>query len=242
MSRKIVFELCAEGLEACLAAREGGAQRIELCAALSEGGLTPSHALLSAAVQQSGLPVYVLLRPRGGNFTYNDREFALIEQDLRHARELGANGFVVGALDAEGRIEQRQMRRLVDLADGLEVTFHRAFDVSQSLADALEEVIDTGCRRLLSSGGAVDVEAGAEQLCRLREQAAGRIEIAVGGGLRLASAAHVAAVTGATHFHASVRRPRQVHDTPQHRAAFGATMETCAEDIRAMIAALGGSS
>lgn len=240
MSRQIVFELCAETLEACLAAREGGAQRIELCTALSEGGLTPSHALLRAAVQQSRLPVYVLLRPRGGDFTYTDQEFGLIVQDMLHATELGANGFVVGVLDAEGRVDIRRMRQLVEAAGGREVTFHRAFDVSHNLAEALEQVIDAGCGRLLSSGGAVDVETGAEQLYRLREQAAGRIEIAVGGGLRLASASHVAAATGATHFHGSVRRPRPIHDNPEHRAAFGTTMETRSEDIRAMITALAG--
>ena len=97
--RKIIFELCAESIQACLAAREGGADRIELCTALSEGGLTPSHGLTRAAVQRSGLPVHVLLRPRGGDFLYTDDEFNLMREDLLHARTLGASGFVLGILD-----------------------------------------------------------------------------------------------------------------------------------------------
>jgi copper homeostasis protein len=98
LNREIVFELCAESLEACVAAREGGADRIELCCALSEGGLTPSHALMSAAIAQSGLPIYTILRPRGGNFVYSEAEFALMQEDREHARSLGVCGFVAGAL------------------------------------------------------------------------------------------------------------------------------------------------
>src|SRR5215475_7929784 len=127
--RRITFELCAESLEACLVAREGGADRIELCSALSEDGLTPSHAMIRAAVQRSGLPVYVLLRPRGGDFVYDDGEFALMREDLLHARDLGASGFAVGVLRANGSVDVERTRELVELAAPLEVTFHRGFDV-----------------------------------------------------------------------------------------------------------------
>jgi len=208
MSGAIEFEVCAEGLEACDAAREGGAQRIELCTALSEGGLTPSHALLRAAVERSGLPVYVLLRPRGGGFVYSDAEWSLVEADLLHAKELGVAGFVAGALDAAGRVEGKRMRRLVELAGGQEVTFHRAFDVAADQERSLEDVIAAGCARVLTSGGAKDVLAGAEQLRRLSEQAAGRIAVMAGGGLRLESAAEVARVSGLRRFHGSLRGQR----------------------------------
>jgi copper homeostasis protein len=204
--RKIIFELCAESIQACLAAREGGADRIELCTALSEGGLTPSHGLTRAAVLRSGLPVHVLLRPRGGDFLYTDDEFALMREDLLHARTLGASGFVLGILRTDGTVDMERTRELVDLAAPLEITFHRAFDYTVSLDQALEDVIATGCRRVLTSGGERDVLSGANRLARLVELAAGRIEIAAGGGLRIKDAAALAHTTRASHFHGSLRR------------------------------------
>jgi copper homeostasis protein len=203
--RKIVFELCAESIQACLAAREGGADRIELCSALSEGGLTPSHGLIRAAVLRSELPVHVLLRPRGGDFLYTEDEFNLMREDLSHARTLGATGFVLGILRADGTVDVERTGELVELAAPLEVTFHRAFDYTVSLEQALEDILGTGCRRILTSGGEPDVLAGAGKLAQLVEQAAGRIEIAVGGGLRIKDATALVRATGANHFHGSLR-------------------------------------
>ncbi|WP_044176670.1 copper homeostasis protein CutC [Granulicella mallensis] len=203
--RKIVFELCAESIQACLAAREGGADRIELCSALSEGGLTPSHGLIRAAVLRSELPVHVLLRPRGGDFLYTEDEFKLMQEDLSHARTLGATGFVLGILRADGTVDVERTRELVELAAPLEVTFHRAFDYTVALEQALEDILGTGCRRILTSGGEPDVLAGAGKLAQLVQQAAGRIEIAVGGGLRIKDAIALARSTGANHFHGSLR-------------------------------------
>ncbi len=206
LMRKIVFELCAESIDACLVAREGGADRIELCSALSEGGMTPSHGLIRAAVARSGLPVHVLLRPRGGDFVYSDAEFDVMCEDLKHLLRLGASGAVVGILCADGSVDVERTRQLVTMAGQIEVTFNRAFDHTASLGSALEDVIAAGCRRVLTSGGERDVVSGAGSLARLIEQAAGRIEIAVGGGLRLKNAAAVARTTGAQHFHGSLRR------------------------------------
>jgi len=242
MVREITFELCSETLAACLAARVGGAHRIELCSALSEEGLTPSHALIRAAVEQSGLPVYVLLRPRGGDFVYCDEEFGLMREDLLHARELGASGFALGVLRPDGRVDIERTRELVALAAPLEVTFHRAFDVTPSLDAALEDVIAAGCTRVLTSGGERDVVAGQAALARLVEIAAGRIAIAAGGGLRVENAAAVARATGAAHFHGSVRRRVISRATDgrlyvsglRGRKQYGVHQE----DIRAMINAL----
>jgi copper homeostasis protein len=206
LMRKIIFELCAESLQACLAAREGGADRIELCTALSEGGLTPSHGLTRAAVLRSGVPVHVLLRPRSGDFDYTEEEFAVMREDLVHARSLGASGFVLGILRTDGTVDSERTRELVKLAAPLEVTFHRAFDYTNSLEQALEDVIATGCRRVLTSGGEPDVLLGADTLARLVTLADGRIDIAVGGGLRIKDAQALARVTGASHFHGSLRR------------------------------------
>jgi copper homeostasis protein len=247
--RKIIFELCAESIQACLAAREGGADRIELCTALSEGGLTPSHGLIHTAVQRSGLPVHVLLRPRGGDFLYTEDEFALMREDLLHARSLGASGFVLGILRADGTVDMERTRELVDLAAPLEITFHRAFDYTVSLERALENVIATGCRRVLTSGGKRDVLAGADRLARLVELAAGRIEIAAGGGLRLKDAADIARTTLASHFHGSLRRSeasRMQHerhwvleDADQFDGASRFVVDV--DDVRAMIGSLRSS-
>jgi len=203
--QKIVFELCAESVDACLAAQAGGAHRIELCTALSEGGLTPSHGLLSESVRKSGLPVHVLIRPRGGDFVYTPAEMDVMREDLKYARSFGASGVVLGLLRADGTVDLEQTRQLVEMAGPLEVTFNRAFDYAISQEQALEDVIAAGCKRVLTSGGEPDVVRGAEALARLVNQAAGRIDVAVGGGLRLNNAARVARATGAQHFHGSVR-------------------------------------
>jgi copper homeostasis protein len=202
---KIVFELCAESVDACLAAYAGGAHRIELCTALSEGGLTPSYGLLREAVKKSGLPVHVLIRPRGGDFIYTTSEIDVMHEDLKYSHSVGASGVVVGLLRPDGTVDVERTRSLVETADPLEVTFNRAFDYTSSQEQALEDVIAAGCKRVLTSGGEPDVVRGAESLARLVTQAAGRIEVAVGGGLRLNTAAAVARATGARHFHGSLR-------------------------------------
>ena len=203
---EIVFELCAESLEACLIARRAGAARIELCADLGVDGLTPSHGLTEAAVRRSGLPVFLLLRPRAGDFVYSEAEFDVMRSDLLHGKALGVSGFALGLLHADDRVDVERTQELVELAAPLAVTFHRAFDSAPSLPEALEDVIATGCRRVLTSGGAPNVVAGAEQLADLVRRAAGRIDIAVGGGLRAEHAATLVQRTGARHFHGSVRR------------------------------------
>jgi copper homeostasis protein len=203
--QKIVFELCAESVDACLAAHAGGAHRLELCTALSEGGLTPSHGLLHEAVRKSGLPVHVLIRPRGGDFVYTPAEMDVIREDLKYARSLGASGVVLGVLRSDGTVDIEQTRQLVEMAAPLEVTFNRAFDYTESQEQSLENVIAAGCKRVLTSGGKSDVVRGAESLARLVKQASGRIDLAVGGGLRLNNASAVARATGAQHFHGSVR-------------------------------------
>src|SRR6185437_10815433 len=164
--REIVFELCAESIDACLVARDGGANRIELCSALSEGGLTPSHGLIREAVDRSGLPVHVLLRPRGGDFVYTDAEFEVMREDLKHLRLLGASGVVLGVLHEDGTVDVERTRELVEMAGPLEVTFNRAFDHVVSLEDALENIIALGCQRVLTSGGERDVVSGGKSLAR----------------------------------------------------------------------------
>lgn len=204
--RDVVFELCAESIDACVAAGNGGADRVELCSALSEGGLTPSHGLLQEALRLSKVPVHTMVRPRGGNFVYSEAEFSVMREDIVHGLKLGVHGFVLGILRGDGTVDIERTQQLVALAAPYEATFHRALDDTPDLSQALEDVIASGCRRVLTSGGKTDVVAGADALAALVKQTAGRIQIAVGGGLRLENAAQLARVTGATHFHGSLRR------------------------------------
>jgi copper homeostasis protein len=242
---KIVFELCAESVDACLIAREGGAARIELCSALSEDGVTPSHALIREAVEKSGLPVHVLLRPRSGNFVYTSAELDVMRGDVEHARTLGASGIVIGMLRPDGHVDTELTREFVTLAGSLEVTFNRAFDRTVSLEQALEDIISTGCGRVLTSGGRDDVFAGADCLSRLVAQSSGRIDIAVGGGLRIHNAQEVARRTGARHFHGSLRRVTAASTTSAGAAMIEdkglsteMRMTVDLSDIRSMVAEL----
>ena len=202
----MIFELCAETIDACFAAGEGGAHRIELCSGLSEGGVSPSHGLILDAVGRSGLPVHVLVRPRGGDFVYSASDVDVMRRDIVHIKELGAAGVVFGVLQPDGQVDVEATRALVQLTRPMKVTFHRAFDLTPSLPQALEDVISTGADRLLTSGGQPDVVTGSAMLAELVRLTGDRIEIAVGGGLRLENAALLARATGARHFHGSLRR------------------------------------
>ncbi len=247
MKHEIVFELCAESVEACIAGQEGGADRIELCTALIEDGLTPSHGLVRVVLDRCSLPIHVLLRPRAGDFQYSTAEFSVMKEDLLHLKMMGVSGFVLGILRADATVDAERTRELVDLAAPLEVTFNRAFDYTASLQQALEDVIAAGCRRVLTAGGEDDVVTGAASLARLVEQAAGRVEIAVGGGLRSEDAADVARTTRAKHFHGSLRQWEentavlstvvQVQNSPMARAP-GAIDS---KDIRALVTKLRNS-
>ena len=202
MKRRL--EICAETPQACVAANEGGADRIELCSALIVGGLTPSHGLIREAVNTGSTPVYVLLRPRGGDFLCSDAEFRVISHDMEHAAALGVAGFVVGILSEDGLPDGGRMSRLVELAGPLEVTFHRAFDLAADRSESLEKIINCGCRRLLTSGGAPSALEGLEELARLSKQAGDRIRIAAGGGVGMHTAEAVMKVA-AVDLHASLR-------------------------------------
>ena len=200
----MVFELCAETMEACLAAQEGGADRIELCAALEANGLTPSHALIERAVNQCRIPVHVMVRPDAEGFRYDSSAFSTMCDEIQYARSVGAAGVVLGALRVNGTVDIERTRTLVELAHSLEVTFHRAFDATPDLEQALEDLIAAGCHRVLTSGGAADVVAGSAMLARLVTRASDRIAVAVGGGLRPHNAREVSRSTHARHFHGSL--------------------------------------
>ena len=166
------------------AAVEGGAHRIELCQALEVDGMTPSESTMESAIAM-GIPVQVLIRPREGNFVYSMEEVLCMQHDIRRARQLGAAGVVIGALKPDGSIDGEVIRRLVDEAEGLSITFHRAFDICKHPEEALEQIISLGCHRLLTSGQAPTAEQGISLLKRLVEQSAGRLIIMPGAGINL---------------------------------------------------------
>ncbi len=200
-----ILEICTGDLDSVQAAATGGATRIELCSALSEGGVTPSLGLLTEALCVSGLQVHVLIRPRGGDFLYTPAEVACMEADVKAAARAGAHGVVIGALLPDGTIDTDTCRRLIASADGQNVTFHRAFDLCRNPEEALETIISLGCNRLLTSGCAPSAREGIPMLRKLICQAGDRLTIMPGGGIAPDNAALIMRETGCSELHASAR-------------------------------------
>ncbi|MBD5212429.1 MAG: copper homeostasis protein CutC [Bacteroidales bacterium] len=201
-----LLEICTGDPEGVLEAIAGGADRIELCSGLAEGGLTPSIAAIRFS--SSRIATNVLIRPRAGDFVYTEPEAALMESDIKEAAAAGAHGIVIGALTAEGEVDKALCSRLLAAAPELDSTFHRAFDVVADPFRALEDIISLGFRRVLTSGCEKDALEGAEMISRLREKADGRIIIMAGAGVSPKTAAGIKRLSGAEEFHASARAPR----------------------------------
>lgn len=203
------LEICVDSVESAVAAEQGGAQRVELCSALSEGGLTPSLGLIRAVRSRIGIGVYVMIRPRGGDFFYSDDEFSIMREDIAYAAEAGASGAVFGLLTAEGNVDVERTGELVEAAQSasMEVTFHRAIDMARDLESSLEDVVSTGAHRVLTSGGAQSASLGSARLVGLMQAAQGRIGVMVCGNVRPENVQQIAQATGAHEFHASLRVP-----------------------------------
>ena len=199
------LEICAGSVESVLAARNGGASRVELCAALEIGGITPSVGLIAQARKIEGIELNVIIRPRGGDFLYDEYEVACMEHDISTCKALGADGVVIGALTADGDIDATACQRLIAAADGMSITFHRAFDMCRNPQKALEDIIALGCHRVLTSGQAATAAEGIALLKDLVNQADRRIIIMPGCGINSSNAAHIIQETGTTEIHASAR-------------------------------------
>lgn len=196
-------ELCAYSVDACRVAARLGVNRVELCASPAEGGVTPSLATIERVAEIEGLDLSVMIRPRGGDFLYSDDEFETMLRDIEYARKGGATGVVFGILTAEGRVDVERTRRLVEAAEGLETTFHRAVDMCEDYEQAVEDIIATGCKRILTSGGYDKAIDGIENISRAVAISKGRIEIMAGSGVGSTNARELIGVgVDALHFSA----------------------------------------
>ena len=198
-----LLEVCAYNIQSCRIAEQAGAGRIELCADPSVGGTTPSYGLIAYALEHIKIPVFPMIRPRGYGFIYDDDELLIMKKDILACRDLGCQGIATGIALNSGRLDIENLKRLVDWAYPMAVTCHKVFDTTPDAFDALEDVISTGCTRVLTSGLRKTADNGADTLAQLVVHAAGRIIIMPGGGVRSANIFRLLCDTGATEYHSS---------------------------------------
>lgn len=182
--KSFTIEVVASSVRSCINAQRGGATRIELCSALATAGITPSNGLLTAVKKNVDLPVFVMIRPREGDFCYDQHEVDVMKMEIESLQKAGADGFVLGMLKSSGEIDHQLTTELVAFCKPYPVTFHRAIDCTPNLPEALEAIIDSGCVRVLTSGGKGTGPEGIEMIVQLEEQSSGRIAIMPGGGIR----------------------------------------------------------
>jgi len=204
----VLIEVCVDSVASAIAAERGGADRLELCSSLIEGGVTPSSGLIENIRAAVSLPVHIMIRPRGGDFCYDSDEFEVMRWDIMHAKKQGANGVVFGVLIANGQVDCDRTRQLVELSRPLSVTFHRAFDMSADLFRALEDVCTTGVDRLLTSGGKLTALQGSENIAQLVLKVQNRIAVMAGSGIKPHNAAQLVRATGVSEVHVGLRTSR----------------------------------
>ena len=205
----LVVEICTDSVESATIAEAAGAGRIELCSALTEGGVTPSAGLIEAVSRETNIRLHVLIRPRSGDFLYNDTEFSVMRRDIDTAGECGADGIVTGILRSDGSIDIERTALLAEYASPMALTFHRAFDLCRDPKKGLEDIIAAGASRILTSGQAKNAIEGASLIRSMISDAAGRIIIMPGGGIEEYKIAMRANSTGAAEYHLSGRKQRE---------------------------------
>jgi copper homeostasis protein len=201
-----LLEIAVFSAEAALIADKAGADRLELCSGYAEGGITPSYGTIQLVKQQVKCPVFVMVRPRAGDFHYSPMEIEVMKNDIEQCKALQADGIVFGLLDENGQLDKEQVKSLVALAAPLPVTFHRAFDLCYDPFEALEMLIDCGVKRILTSGQKSSAAEGAEFIAELNQRANGRIIILPGAGINPGNITDIKTQTGCTEFHASAKR------------------------------------
>lgn len=201
----MILEICANSITSALAAQTGGADRIELCDNMAEGGTTPSYGTIVKSRDLLDILIYPIIRPRGGDFLYDDHEFEVMCKDIEVCKQTGCEGVVIGLLNRDGRIDKKRTKFLVELAWPLGVTFHRAFDRCLDPLEAMEDIIDCGCERILTSGQKATAAEGAELIGQLVEKAGDRIIIMPGSGVRENNIAALVKKTKANEYHSTAK-------------------------------------
>jgi len=223
----VLVEVCVESVAGAYAAVVGGAERIELCSSLAEGGLTPSAGLCQAVCAAVQVPVFAMIRPRAGDFLYDGTEVDVMVRDIEAMRDAGAAGIVVGALQADGQVDRRKMTEFVDQAEGLPVTFHRAFDVCRDADEAIDVLADLGVARILTSGQKAAAPDGKREIRAAVERAGDRLTIMAGAGIRDDNVVRLVELSGVREVHLSAAGQRK------SRMAFrrdGVPMGTATQD------------
>lgn len=206
---RVLVEACVESLADSLVAEQGGADRLELCDDLSVGGITPNSNLIAEVKRAVKIPIAVMVRPRGGSFVFSNDEIDTTRRELDTVLSLGADMVVIGALDASGRVDARVTRELVERANGVPVTFHRAFDAVTNQLEALDMLIDAGVSRILTGGGPGPALNGIRSLAALVDQSGGRLSIMAGGKVRPDNVAQIVKESGVREVHARCEQDRQ---------------------------------
>lgn len=236
-----ILEVCAFNIQSCVIAAGSGASRIELCDSPADGGTTPSYGLIKQAKAVLNIPVFPIIRPRGGSFLYDENDIAIMMADIEICKELGCEGISVGAALQDGRIDTELMKQFVAAAAGMEVTCHRVFDLVPDPFEALEQLISCGVKRVLTSGQKRTALEGAATLAKLVEWAAGRIIILAGGGVRAANIAELMVTSGVTEFHtaAKLTQPDIVPNEHPGILDLGSEFLSDGNELQQMIALLG---
>jgi len=201
---KTLLEICIDSVESATASERGGADRVELCAGLPEGGTTPSAGMIAAVRKKIGIGLQVMIRPRGGDFCYSADEFGIMQRDILIAKQLGATGVVFGILNTDGTLDNERMRQLIDIARPLKVTCHRAFDMARDLEQSLEDLVEVGADRVLTSGGKKSAVDAMPTLKNLVQHSHGRISVMACGELSIANVKAVIAYSNVTEVHAGL--------------------------------------
>lgn len=203
------IEVCANSVLSAIAAEKGGADRVELCDNLYEGGTTPSAAMIFQAKQQTSIDLFPIIRPRGGDFFYSEMEMQIMLKDMEIARQMGADGFVIGCLSTDGKVDYEKCARLIDAAKGLPITFHRAFDLCDDAFEALDVIKELGVQRILTSGQKNKAMDGVSMITDLVKAAGSDLSIMAGSGVNEENVLDIARQTQARAFHVSLRESHE---------------------------------
>lgn len=244
MAERSILEVCAFNVQSCIIAERAGAKRVELCDNPIEGGTTPSYGTIKQARERIAIRLYPIIRPRSGNYFYDDEEYAIIKKDIAISKELGCDGISVGTATITGEIDTEWLKKIVEWAGPMGVTCNRAFDGTPDPFKALEDIIACGCERVLTSGQKAAAPEAGELLGKLVQQANGRISIMPGAGIKSSNIAQLQKESKAKEYHASARKiaPNPLTYINTQVSDYGNVYIADEEEVRAMVEILARES